>query len=246
MRTEALITGAPANTKVMPSGIPHPTHTSLGTPTALPVAAAAPPSNDFGTVLPIIAAAVGWFLAAWFAFLFNRRLERERGEHERRGTQRQMRTLLRRLLAVMDPFFWPFKTLQLNDAVVTYQQLLEHLSERQTAIALDDDEYDAMDSLLARYGQMVALAQTFWREWEEQNRENPGATERQRRIWTDHLRRMCAECFEDALGSMDAAVELFGDDAVTELFEKMKTRAATFVAQMREEESDPSRAMGEL
>lgn len=154
-----------------------------------------------------------------------------------------MRTILRRLLAVIDPFFWPFKRLQLNDAIVAYQQILERLSERQTAVALSDEEYDAMDALLARYGQMVALAQTFWREWEDQNREHPDAAENQQRIWTEHLRRMCAECFEDVLESMEPAVALFGDETVSGAYESMKQRAKEFVAKMREEESDPFRSM---
>lgn len=104
------------------------------------------------STLQILAAAVGWFVAALLGYMFNLRLERQRREHDRNGTKRQMRALLRRLLAVIDPFFWSFKNLQLNDSLAMYEQFYVRMSDRQAAATLNDREYDSMDDVLTRMG----------------------------------------------------------------------------------------------
>jgi hypothetical protein len=177
----------------------------------------------------ILAAAAGWFVAAALGFAANRFLDRQRQDREHNGTKRQMRTLLRRIIAVIDPFFWSVKNIQLNDSIVTYQQVLERLSDRQTAVALNDAEWDVMDKLLSRYGHMVALTQTHWNQWEEEGRrvENPPESLTRRR--GDELRLFCAQAFRDAMEPLGPAIQMFGDDELRKQYAELVTRADEFI-----------------
>lgn len=145
-----------------------------------------------------------------------------------------MRTLLRRIMGVMDPFFWSFKALQLNDAVATYNQISERLSDRKTAVLLEDDEYEAMDATLTRFGQMVALSQRHCADEEEKATENPAAAEHNASRRGDELRLFLAQAFRDAMIPLEQAIQSLGDDGLRAQYEELRTRADEFIKRQEE------------
>ena len=71
-------------------------------------------SNDPICPGPVVAA-IGWYVAANENYKKNRSLETQREERERRGVIRQANLLLRVVIKNLEPFFYAFKSLQLND-----------------------------------------------------------------------------------------------------------------------------------
>jgi hypothetical protein len=203
------------------------------------IADAAGGLSTFVPLFTVLAAAIGWFAVAALNGEEARHTERTKEEHARQGTLRQVRTLLRAALATLDPFFFLHTELQLTDVEQAYQRFLDRLNERETAISLLDDEYDALDGFVTQFGRMIAMAQRYelghkpppplttvsptrsvWSIYDPPLPDpiipDPSAVEAretERRHFFNERRLRFAECFRDTLPALKATLDLLRADS---------------------------------
>lgn len=175
-------------------------------------------------VLGPAVAAIGWYVAANENYKKNRSLETERQARERRGVVRQANLLLRVAIKNLEPFFYIFTNLQLNDVLSTWNKLTDLLHDRASAVALTDADYRALEAFWSRLGKMIAMAQSETRKWEaggEDARAYP-ATSEERRLYLGQL-------FSDPLGLLEEAVNTLGDEDVKRDFVELQRHANEFM-----------------
>jgi hypothetical protein len=196
------------------------------------IAHAAGALSMFVPLFTVLAAAIGWFVAAALNGREARRTESAKQEHARQGTRRQIRTLLRDALATIDPFFYLFKRTQFEDVIRTYERFVDRLNERETAIALEDAEYDAVDTFVATLGRKIALARRHAAEAASAaSEDSPRAFSKSVRAEIDKAYRYAqdrafyAECFGDILPSLKAALHWLGDNEMRYECELMAKRS---------------------
>ena len=154
-------------------------------------------------------------------------METERQERERRGVVRQANLLLRVVIKNLEPFFYVFTNLQLNDVLSTWNKLTDLLHDRASAVALTDVDYRALEAFWSRFGKMIAMAQDETRKWEEGGesaREYPSTPE-ERRLYLGQL-------FSDPLGLLEEAVNTLGDEDVRRDFAELQRHAETLMETM--------------
>jgi hypothetical protein len=175
------------------------------------------------TVLGPAVAAIGWYVAANENYKKNRSLETERQARERRGVVRQANLLLRVAIKNLEPFFYVFTNLQLNDVLSTWNKLTDLLYDRASAVALTDADYRALEAFWSRFGKMIAMAQSETRRWEAGGEAAQGypATSDERRSYLGQL-------FADPLSLLEEAVNTLGDDDVREEFADLRRHADEF------------------
>jgi hypothetical protein len=219
-------------------------------PTARAYAAGA--VSSFVPLFTILAAAIGWFVAAALNGEEARRAERDRRKHARQGTLRQVRTLLRDAVRTIGPFFYFFKPLALGDIEHTYDRFVDRLNERETAIDLSDAEYDTLDAFVAKLGQAIGRAQEYAAQYPATGPSSFGLTssahdpivadptpdsvdddstkkeqERERTRAATKVRVFFMDRFHTTLPALDSALDLFGneDEEMRAEFKKMTVRA---------------------
>lgn len=192
------------------------------------------------TIVGILSAAAGWFIAALLAYHNARKIAEQRITRERRGALREARTLLRRFMDITDPFFYSFMNLQLNDALGLYNDLSAFFESRDIVILLSDEEYDAIDAATTRLGQMVALSQKHAADEERSNEgRSPGQLEANAYRQRLEIRLFLAQSFRDALNSLDDALKLLGTVELQERYDEMMERADGLIMRNLEKISDP-------
>lgn len=192
------------------------------------------------TVIGLILVAVGWYAAATANYRRSRQLEETRDARERRGVERQARTLLRMAIKNIEPFFYDFKSLQLEDATVTWTWIRDFIRDRMAATALSDELYDALENFWSEFGQDIAIAQSETRRWQGEVRAASDQDIRDRR-------NFLAQCFRAALPALGTAVEALGDARLREEFKRVEGRSdAYFENVARREEAIYRRTMLDL
>ncbi len=155
------------------------------------------------SLLPIITggviAAVSGLFTTWVAGHI-------RDQRLRSGTRRQIRTLLRWLVRSVKPAFSLYQSLQWHDTLRTYERIMECISNENVAIALSDDEYDLIDTLVSSVGKSIALVQA------EEVRASGALGDRKAQPHeTAAYRLFWAQAFYDVVKPLGKAVGAFGD-----------------------------------
>jgi hypothetical protein len=214
------------------------------------------PVSPFLTFLAVTVAAIGWYATAWFNGEEARRTERAKQEHARQGTHRQLRTLLRDALRTVNFFYAIVPTgvdqldsistrvgkqqfsYTLEHVDIIHRRLSERLTQLETAAALSDEEYDALDAFVANFGGAIARAQRFKANEANGNDSLPLDRDEARNnaycdsllLARDHPCRLwlaCASCFTIIHPSLKAivALPLLGDDEMRSHFDTILQNA---------------------
>jgi hypothetical protein len=101
---------------------------------------------------------LGWFAGAFVAYRFGLLAEDRRRDQARRGTLRQVRTLLRDAIKNIGLFSSSCGSIEFAQIEQTHKRFLDRLNERDTAVALSDREYDLLDAFVATLGNAVTYS----------------------------------------------------------------------------------------
>jgi hypothetical protein len=179
------------------------------------------------TLLAVVAAVVGWYVVAWRNGVEARRTERDKQDHARRGTRRQVRTLLRDAIATITPLLSLNQSTQLEDVLRTYNRLIDRLNDRETAQALPDTEYDALDGFVSNFGRAIARAQERAANTQPPPPSVVEAQQKQRVRFLDERALFFLDRFTDALPDLALAVGLLGDGDMGAQVSTMMERSAS-------------------
>ncbi len=182
----------------------------------------------WSTLLGPLMAAVGWYVAANENYRKNRLLELERQERDHQGIVRQVNMLLRVVIKNLEPFFFIFTAIQLDDVIETWRRLTDLLHDRASAVALTDADFLALEAFWSRLGKMITMAQQEMVRWGTTTSTEYPQSQDERK---DYLRQLFADPLPllqravNTLGAPDVHQEMFNlrQDAI-EFEQMMATR----------------------
>jgi hypothetical protein len=162
--------------------------------------------STFNPMFGILVVALGWYVLAWRNGEEARKTERDRREHSRQGTRRQVRTLLRDAVATINPLVFLFQSTDVTAVLRTYNRFIDRFNERETAQALSDAEYNALDAFVADFGRAIALVKRRDAETEPPPLSVVEAAQKERRRFMDERALFFVQHFGDTLTLLLEAV----------------------------------------